>query len=35
MMINGVELADDAFLGVTESEDLVYHGGFAGFEYRR
>lgn len=35
MVINGVELADDAFLNVDGSRDLVYHGGFAGFEYRR
>lgn len=35
LVLNNVELADDAFLGNLESRDLVFHGFTAGFEYRR
>lgn len=35
LYINGVELGGDAFLGSEAREDMLYHGGFAGFEYRR
>ncbi|MGI9458050.1 MAG: hypothetical protein ACR2NU_15905 [Aeoliella sp.] len=35
LILNGVELGDDAFLGNVQSRDLVFHGFFAGFEYRR
>lgn len=35
LFIDGVELADDAFLGSEGSESLLFHGCFAGFEYRR
>lgn len=35
LVVNGVELADDAFLGNVQSRDMVFHGAFAGFEYRR
>lgn len=35
LAINGLELADDAFLGNVETRDLIFHGAFAGFEYRR
>ena len=35
MVVTGVELADDAYLGLEDTHDLFYHGAFAGFEYRR
>ncbi|MCO6047580.1 BBP7 family outer membrane beta-barrel protein [Aeoliella sp. ICT_H6.2] len=35
LYIDGVELGDNAFLGGEASESLLYHGCFAGFEYRR
>lgn len=35
LYIDGVELADDAFLGNVATRDMLYHGLFAGFEYRR
>lgn len=35
LVLNGVELGDDAFLNTVQSRDLVFHGAFAGLEYRR
>ncbi len=36
LYLSGVELADDAYLGLApNSRDLLLHGWFAGFEYRR
>ncbi len=36
LYINGLEFADDAYLGLApNSRDLLLHGWFAGFEYRR
>ncbi|QDU56004.1 BBP7 family outer membrane beta-barrel protein [Aeoliella mucimassa] len=35
MYITDVELANDAYLGLNDTHDMLYHGGFAGFEYRR
>jgi hypothetical protein len=36
MYLTGVELADDAYLGVQpDSDDLLLHGWFVGFEYHR
>lgn len=35
MYLSGLEMADDAFLGISEREQTFVHGFFGGLEYRR
>ena len=34
-VVTGLEQADDAYLGIDDEHVMFFHGGFAGFEYRR